>query len=450
MSDLRVPSSRVSVSTETCESVSPPPPKNASASSPQNSTNAVVAWSPGAFSSGTGEVSSNGGASLSPQELQRLAEKNAKAQRALSDGLAAVFPKIEDAIDQLNSPRASKQDRLAALNAFASKAAGSKQFQELLKSASKDQVVKEFEAIVRDQCPNASPSQVKETVARLTEEISKNVLVGSAQTLKHAVTEQLTNAAASFEANAKDPKKLGELVDIITTLEKKPMSPENGVKALSLRVGLGLPDSHGPIDTASLATSLKARASLMRQEANRVGGGGETTLYQSLKLHSALGERMLEKSGVEPGSWASKGVSQIVARGASDEALINEVKLLCSIALSATHAHKATVMAFNVPHLAAKYSDIDRAKAGVSAGTAGEQAIFAATMKLVVAGSEALLATSMAGAPEALADTTAAHTLEHMGTDLLLGRTAIALEHAIDPAPRPSNGDAISAARNTR
>jgi hypothetical protein len=380
---------------------------------------------------------------LSPAELQRLAEAEKTEGQMLQKGFGSILQALGAFID------CQDQSTRPALAVAMGK---SREFQEMLKAVPREKVEFAIDALISERLPNATAEQREEVREAFTHEVNRNVLTSTAQQLKKSVTAQLTLASDRFEQAAKDPKQLDAMMANLARLEAKPMTAAKQAEASMLREALGVGD--GPISRDSLAKALTERAALMRNEAQVVSGGGETTLYQSLKLHSGLAKAMQTEQGVTPGSWASSGAELVMGRADADKNLVTVSKLLSSVALGVSGAGFLTIGAFNLPHVSAKWAEVDRARAGVSGGTADRAAVTGAQREAAIATAEALVAMAMGGKSPLLQETplheVGGHALKHAGAELGLFGVAHAAEHAAHPQAQGVDGDGVTRATRGR
>ncbi|MBL8918223.1 MAG: hypothetical protein JNJ54_05145 [Myxococcaceae bacterium] len=377
------------------------------------------------------------GPACSPAELQRLADAEKANGKALQKGFSTILEPLGqfiDCQDQRTRP------------ALAAAMAKSDEFQKMLKTVPRELVELAVEDLISQRLPNATPEEKQNVQRAFAREVNHNVRTNTAQQLRESVTHQLEVATERFERAAGDPKQLDLMLATLARFEAPPASAENRAAASALREALGVA-SDGQVTRESLSQSLKERAALMRQEAHIVGGGGETTLYRTLKLHSGMAKAMQAEQGVKPGSWSASGPALVESRAEADANLVAGSKLVSSIAMGVTGGFLA-VAAFNAPHLNAKWAEVDRARAGLSAGTADRSAVTAAERELVVAAGEAVFATFMARESSLLAHHShdALKMLGHPAAEGLAGGLALQVEHAIKPAAQGVDGDGVSRA----
>lgn len=407
---------------------------------PAPGTSSVASYQPrqGLSPAAPEASASTSGPALTPDELRRLAADEQAKGLALRGGFESVKDALAAMIDD-----GSRENGLALANRFASSA----QFQKLLKNVPREQVELALESLIEQRAPDASPERKAQLLKAMTKLISDDVKVQTAQTLKKAVAEQLSAATDKFEKTAGDPKALDAIVTALKMLETPPQPEAAKTRAASLREGLGL-EIDRPASPEALREALLARAGLMKKEAERVGRGGEGTLYESLKLHSAVAGEVLKRNGVEPGSWAASGPDLIKGEAEVNADARFWSKAISSVALAMSGAGALPVLGFHALDVNAKWAQVDRSRAGVSAGTADLSAVKAATREAQIVTAEGLIAGAFAGKSglllhhfEALSQT-AAHGAVDVG--IIVG--AQVAEHLLHPPAQGVEGDAISRA----
>lgn len=435
---LEIGSSPLS-NTGTTEAPSSPPPVCQPPLAPE--TSSVASYQPrqGLTSAAPEYATSSAGPSLTPDEFRRLAAEEQAKGLALRGGFESVKDSLGAMIDE-----PSRENRLALANRFAS----SPRFQELLKKVPRDQVELALESLIEQRAPNASPQTRADLKQAMTKLISDDVKVQTSQVLKKAVAEQLSAAAEKFEKTAADPKALEALVTALKTLETPPQSEAARTRAASLREGLGL-ETDGPASPESLRDALRGRAGLMKKEVERVATGGVGTLYDSLKLHSAVAGEVLKRNGVESGSWAAAGPELV--RGQAEANVTDRFvsKTISSLALAASGSGALPALGFHAFDVNAKWAEVDRSRAGVSAGTADLSAVKAATREAQVVTAEGLIAGVFAGKSGGafIHDFEgAAHVVGHLAKDGALVAGAQLAEKLLHPHAEGAEGDAISRA----
>lgn len=422
-----------------CTAEAPEPQPLVCQPAPDTQTSSVASYQPRPWLSSMGaECAPTSAPTLTPAEFQRLAADEKAKGAALRGGFASVKDALGSMIDE-----PSRENRLALANRLAS----SPKFQEMLKKVPREQVELALENLIEQRTPNASPQTRADLTKALTKLVSDDVKVQTAQTLKKAVAEQLSAAAAKFEKSAADPKALDAIMTALKTLETPPQSEAARSRAVSLREGLGL-EIEGPVSPHALRDALLARAGLMKTEAEKVGSGGVGTLPDSLKLHSAVAGEVLERNGVERGSWAAAGPDLVRGEAGVNKDARSWSKAISSLALAASGAGALPVLGFHALDANAKWAEVGRSRAGVSAGTADLSAVKAATREAQIVTAEGLVSAAFAGKSGALLPHFEAlsHTVEHVGVDIAFISGAAAAEHLLHPPAEGVEGDAISRA----
>ncbi|MGV3622847.1 MAG: hypothetical protein ACO1OB_18660 [Archangium sp.] len=353
----------------------------------------------------------------------------------LTDGFASVNAELEQA--------AQRQDK-HSMRELVVGMASRPEFATMLNEVPREWVERGIETMIQNAAPSATPDEVRELTKTISGHIDQNVRNTAAQKLKMGVAKKLYAAASQLEGDSKDPAMLAAMTSQLQRWDSPSATPRQKELAASARELLGLPD--GPVSKDQLAAALQSRAKLVGREANTMLEAGETTLYRSLELHSALGEKLLAEQGIKPGSWGEEGLAKVKSRAAADERELANAKSAANLSLAflmgaagaGKAASTAAPIALNAGSLANSYQHVDRARAGELAGTANDTAVSTAKRKLGVELTEVGLA-SVIGGTTGGAEGGFSHAVQHVVTDAVLAGSAHAVEHWLHPH---SNGPA--------
>ncbi|PZR09110.1 MAG: hypothetical protein DI536_23030 [Archangium gephyra] len=347
----------------------------------------------------------------------------------LTDGFTSINAQLEQA--------ATLQDR-NAMQALVVGMATRPEFATMLNEVPREWVERGIETMIRNVAPNATPAEIDGLTKTISAHIDQQVRTAAAQKLKKGVSEKLFNAAAQLERDSKDPEMLATMTSQLQRWESPSATPRQKELAASARDLLGLAD--GPVSKEQLAAALQSRAKLVAREADTMLEAGETTLYRSLALHSALGEQLLAEQGIKPGSWGEEGLANVKSRAGEDEGELARAKTATNLSLSflvgavggGKAASTAAPIALNAGALASSYQHIDRAVAGQLAGTANDNAVSAARRKWGVELAEVGVASAIGGTMGS-AKGDLSHAVKHAAIDGGLGQAAHAVEHWLHP-----------------
>jgi hypothetical protein len=144
----------------------------------------------------------------------------------------------------------------------------------------------------------------------------------------------------------------------------------------------------------------------MREEAGKLTGAGDNTLYRAL-LTQDVSAQWAKQAGIEPGSYAARQLATVRARGESDEWQVTGAKFAATVAMGVVTAGTLTALGLGVSSAAAlggagaasmnvaavgtAWHEVDAARAGASAGTAAADAELAALHNAKVKTAEAML-----------------------------------------------------------
>lgn len=399
------------------------------------------------FSGPTAERVEDEAPTFSPHDLQLQAERLTRKQGALEDGFTAVLQPLQEAA------QSSGQADLA----FIAAAMGSEQLKTMLKTLSRSEVNEGVRRIVADTLPDASNGEVQKVTARLMSHLGTAVTTETAQRLRETVVDTLHDAARRFTAAANDPREVLQITTTYAELTAPWATDAQRAAAEKMASVFGLPGSGKTLSQSEVRGALIERGALIQNEAGQMQRAGENTLYRSLLLHSQVGPALIERSGIQPGSWAERGLARVQERGVADENALKISKFTSSIALIAVSGGAglgvtAAALAgagYESANLSTAWHDVDRAGAGASAGTAAANAESIARRKAtfdtvaagvtVVAG--AALGSAIHGDPHSVIDFTARNVAIESAAELVMDRAPDAIwtltrpeEEAAQPA----------------
>lgn len=299
---------------------------------------------------------------------------------------------------------------------------------------------------VRERWPKLS----KEDAASLTSDLADNIGHGlrqrAAYTMRDTAVRMMRDAAKDFEARAKDAPALRDMLTQLDTLERPGASPEEAMQAVHLREALGLESDATQVGAEELATALRGRAKLMRQEAWDLEGAGEGTIYRSLVDHD-VGGVVSREAGIEPGSWAAARLDAVKHEGERQETQREYVHLAAGLTLAfvsgglglggvgAMAAGAASSVALGAGHVAHEWHRVDTARAGESAGTMAAGAARQATVRASKATVELAASTVLAaGAGHALHGSVGRLAAASRAPDLVKGAAHAATHYASEKA----------------
>jgi hypothetical protein len=357
-------------------------------------------------------------------------------------GLAA-FASVRDPLATAMASQGSREQVRANDLELIGAIGRSPQFERALSTMSRDQVKMWLEEAVAAQRPDASQDSNADVCDRLMKRVDTHVLEVVERRLSRTVARQLNETATRFLAAASDPAQLAKIRAELGTLK--------GEQAEALKSALGLPAGAKSPTEAELKSALIERAGLMRHESERVFAAGDNTTFRNLLLHSQVGPRLMEESGIREGSWMARGLGSVRARGESDESALERAKKYSATTMAFllnasgmdSHVANATCSAlFGSLSVMQATSELSSAKAGVSAGTADLNAEQAAQAKIAVTTSGTVASTIAAGIglPEGTPHPEALEPAIEWGI-----QTAEQLEHhALIPREQGSQGDALT------
>jgi hypothetical protein len=371
-------------------------PVSTTTSPPPRDENQVTAWS-GEAPTPTHDVAHEG-EQLSPAQLQARAAKEAAAINLLDAGLRRLEERVP------NMTRGDDAERKSA--ALATTAVlGSAQFMAAVRQLPRETVQAEVSLLVRETATNVSPERQQVLVERMMGHLDEGLRTDAAQRMKDVAVAQLKTAATQFHDAAGDLIQREGLVASLKRLEAPGATAAQQDQAVLLRSGLGLP-AEGAVTTQSLGVALDARAKLMREEADKLTGAGDNTLYRAL-LTQDVSAQWAKQAGIEPGSYSARQLATVRERGESDERQLTGAKLTATVAMGLVTAGTVTAMGLGVSSAAAlggagaasmnvaavgtAWHEVDAARAGASAGTAAADAELAALHNAKVKTAEAVV-----------------------------------------------------------
>lgn len=320
---------------------------------------------------------------------------------------------------------------------------------------------------VEQRLRTANPKLSRDELATRTDLAMKHlgecVKIESAQRMRHAAQRRLEAAANEFASTAKKPDDLAKLSATINALESPRATPGQRAQASVLRATLGLENDGRRVTPDALAAALTSRATLMHEEAGKLAGAGENTLYRALLTHDVRG-LVADEAKVRPGSFAAQGLDAVRARGESDEEQLATAKLLTSVALAGATAGlglgvlagMGVTAALNAPEVLVAHHEVGGAAAGASAGTAALDAQEVAERRAWLKTWEAAASVAFAGAlgaggghaVESVADHTARHIAQHAALHGAADGALMLGAHALESEKGEASGeDALSRAR---
>ncbi|MFO0601055.1 MAG: hypothetical protein U0228_37445 [Myxococcaceae bacterium] len=411
----------------------------------KQTSNQVSAWEGSTTSSAENQsVESSSIQTVSPYELQQQQANEARQNALVDAGLQSVGKGLDALV----------ADEPEAELTLSSRVSSSPDFKRMLERVPREQVLDVVAFAFKKMNPRLTEAEVKKLTATFARHVDQFVRGEAAQRLKEDVASQLHRGAQQFNTTAANEAELQGLVAVLGKLESPGASKEDHARAADLRRRLGLDDAAATVP--NLRAALRVRAGLMEREARTVAESGETTLYRNLALHTG-GER----AGVARGSWASEGKDLIERRATTDERELVVAKVLSSAALGVASGGAAwaaelgaagamglgatTAVAYNAPGLVNAFEEIDRAKAGDSAGTTDSRAVEFAKRKAAIAVAETATSAVMAGSHAAhvahgVAQNFLTQGLATGAQDVALGSAAYGLENVVHPKGQQLHG----------